>query len=444
MKITADFGRITGEIKPMHAVGQPPMFQLNDCMMHYLTEAGIPYSRLHDVQGPQGVNMFVDIPNIFRDFNADETLPESYDFALTDEFLSKMVKSGVEPFYRLGVTIENCFMVKTIRLDPPRDFAKWARICEHIIRHYNEGWASCFHFGIRYWEIWNEPDDGCFDRKLSGMWKGTPEQFFEMYAIAAKHLKQCFGDEIQVGGYGASGFWEYRKDPKAEGLGRSPQVQREGYLEFAHRFLQYISREKAPLDFYSWHSYANVSDTAEMSRYCRKLLTRYGFGNVPDFLNEWNTCFEPKLRSTDYAAAQAFGMMLTMQKTDTKMLNYYDARCGYSSYGGMFNPDTWEPYITYFTFKMFNDAYVLKNEIETTSDDINLPVCGAANGARKLLLVANMSENDITAELDIRNADIDGAEIIMTNSIYRNTITGKCIKDNTLSIPKYTCVEVRF
>ena len=52
MKITANFNNITGTIKPMHAVGQPPMTgYANDTMFHYLTEASIPYSRLHDMGG---------------------------------------------------------------------------------------------------------------------------------------------------------------------------------------------------------------------------------------------------------------------------------------------------------------------------------------------------------------------------------------------------------
>ncbi len=25
---------------------------------------------------------------------------------------------------------------------PPKDFKKWAVICEHIIRHYDENWAN--------------------------------------------------------------------------------------------------------------------------------------------------------------------------------------------------------------------------------------------------------------------------------------------------------------
>ena len=49
----------------------------------------------------------MDIPNIFRDFDADPDDPEAYDFAFTDLLIKALVENGVEPFFRLGVTIEN-------------------------------------------------------------------------------------------------------------------------------------------------------------------------------------------------------------------------------------------------------------------------------------------------------------------------------------------------
>ena len=71
-------------IKPMHAVGQPPFLGINFNYCTYLKDANIPYSRLHDIGGPYGGYRFVDIPNIFRDFSADETKEENYDFTFTD------------------------------------------------------------------------------------------------------------------------------------------------------------------------------------------------------------------------------------------------------------------------------------------------------------------------------------------------------------------------
>ena len=44
--------------------------------MQHLTNANIPYSRLHDVNGNFGGGRFVDIPNIFRNFDADVDDPD--------------------------------------------------------------------------------------------------------------------------------------------------------------------------------------------------------------------------------------------------------------------------------------------------------------------------------------------------------------------------------
>ena len=91
MKITADYSKVTGKVKPMHGIGQPPFIGHNASMFHYLSEAGIPYSRLHDVQGWMGGGLYVDIPNLFRDFDADENDPASYDFTFTDWLMERLM-----------------------------------------------------------------------------------------------------------------------------------------------------------------------------------------------------------------------------------------------------------------------------------------------------------------------------------------------------------------
>ena len=74
--VNVDWSIEIGKVKPVNGVGQPPLKgNVGYGMFRYLKKAGIPYSRLHDVGGPYGRNIFVDIPNIFRDFDADETNP---------------------------------------------------------------------------------------------------------------------------------------------------------------------------------------------------------------------------------------------------------------------------------------------------------------------------------------------------------------------------------
>jgi len=159
--VTVDMDKSIGSMKPMHGVGQPPMMgALGDwSMMHYLKEAGVPYARLHDVGGWMGHGLYVDIPNLFPDFDADENDPKNYRFAYTDSLMKVLVANGVEPYFRLGVTIENfaSWGFPRLRTVPPKDYAKWARICEHVVRHYTEGWADGFRMKVDHWEIWNEP-----------------------------------------------------------------------------------------------------------------------------------------------------------------------------------------------------------------------------------------------------------------------------------------------
>ena len=149
--------------------------------------ARIPYSRNHDsgVVGIYGGPYSHDITYVFPNFDADPYDPASYDFPCTDESILVCLEAGTETFFRLGQTIEH--QIKKHGTIPPKDFHKWAVICGHIIRHYNEGWADGFHLNIQYWEIWNEPDldtDDSANKRTRG---GTKAQFFDLYGIAYFH-----------------------------------------------------------------------------------------------------------------------------------------------------------------------------------------------------------------------------------------------------------------
>ena len=445
MKITADFAKITGKVKPMHGVGQPPMMGQSTHFYHYLKEAGIPYSRLHDVGGWLGGGLYVDIPNLFRNFDADENLPESYDFAFTDWLLSHIVEQGTEPFFRLGVTIENAFKTKSYNIFPPKDPEKWARICEHVVRHYNEGWANGFHFGIKYWEIWNEPDNAP-DPDENPMWKGTKEQYFKLYECTSRHLKACFGDSIKVGGFASCGFYGMQSDPDCIGMEGKPTSDRNEYfIEFFREFLKYISSEehKSPLDFFSWHTYASVPVALKHADYCRKVLNHYGFENVEDILNEWNTCPHETRRATPYAASNIMAMMLGMQKKSPSVLCFYDARVGTSIYGGLFDPSTWQPFLSYYTLVSFNQAYKKENEVETASDDPNVFVLGATKNGRSILLLSNINDHPVTAELALKGVDLSDSEVLRIDDIHKYTLTGETVENGKIVLPAYSCAEIR-
>ena len=80
-----------------------------------------------------------------------------------------IIKLGAQVIFRLGRS-------EGADPQPPPDFDRYADIAKHIVLHYNGGWANGYHYGIRYWEVWNEPDLG------KVFWAGTAEQYFALYS----------------------------------------------------------------------------------------------------------------------------------------------------------------------------------------------------------------------------------------------------------------------
>jgi len=400
-KIHVDFQTPVKAVKPMHGVGQPPLSGISTTLFHYLSDAHIPYSRLHDVRGWFGGNMFVDIPNIFRDFDADENDPANYDFTFTDLLIAGLLQHNCKPIYRLGVTIENFHAVKAYRIYPPKDMEKWARICEHVIRHYNEGWADGFHYNIQYWEIWNEPDNSD-DPAKNAMWKGTRAEFFQLYRVTSKHLRKCFGDSIKIGGYGSCGFYSVNEeamlDPHAFGnVNPVPldelRAQCDHYMDYFNDFLNMVVSENLPLDFFTHHSYGSVPETVRMQSYAEQRLQEMGLTHTEIHLNEWNTHFHTFDRGTSAAAASAAAMMCAMQDKKMDVMCYYDAQLSVSVFGGLFNPLTREPFCTYYSFYAFGKLYQLGTQVTCSCDQEGLYMLAATDGTKHGFLLANLGED---------------------------------------------------
>ena len=381
-----------GRIKKLHGVGQPPFTGASFGMFKYLKDFGCPFSRLHDVQGVYGGGRWVDIPNLFRNFDADPEDPASYDFTFTDLLMKALLDNGVEPFFRLGVTIENQCTIKSYRIDPPKDPLKWAKICEGVIRHYNEGWANGYHMNIRYWEIWNEPDNSN-NPKENMMWTGTMEDYLALYGTASKYLKERFPD-IKIGGFASCGFYGIdadRSDPKS--------ARNIYYLDFADTFLEYVKNHNCPLDFFSWHSYGSIENTVRYVDYATKLLEKYGYGDVEQSLNEWNC--QPNARGSAKHAALTAGMMLALQNTPMETAMFYDARYGTSIYGGMFNPLTGEPFKAYYSFMAFAELYKREVQNELTMEIPGVYGLAAGTAEDGCIVLANTNTEEEEAVLEL-------------------------------------------
>ena len=413
-------------IQPLHGMNSGPRSKsfVYD-MRPQFVEAGFPYVRLHDVEYPFGSGEYVDIPCVFKNFDADENDPASYNFALTDEYIRQCLSVGSKIIYRLGVSIEHAPLKRYTA--PPSDYGKWARICEHIIRHYNEGWADGHHWNIEHWEIWNESD-----AESTKTWAGTQEQFMEFYTVAARHLKSCF-PALKIGGCAFTG----------------------GHPQNVERFIEYIGTQEpaVPLDFLSFHCYSASPEKAlRLWRCFRSKLNEVGYTDTETMLDEWNymeswdrtiqPLYYPAMKDHRGAAFYAAMLCAMQNETDLTSAAYFEADI-VKEFCGIFNvkemrisivhPATVEPTKGFYAFKAFNSLYRMGEQVTHNCDNTALRVTAAAGECGCGALFANQENEAI--ELSLTLEGMQGEAVArLTDGIHTNEIVQKLPSDKTQTV----------
>ncbi|MBQ9089347.1 MAG: hypothetical protein IJY46_11285 [Lentisphaeria bacterium] len=424
--ISIDFSNITGRIKPMNAVNNGPVKSRSDQSRGNFCEysmLNIPYARIHDANlcysygGPH----CADIHAIFPDFNADENDPASYDFHLTDEYLSNMRAAGTQVYYRLGASIEH--WSKKYDILPPPDFAKWARICEHVIMHYNEGWANGFNWNIEYWEIWNEPDLDPDDSPNKRCWGGTKAQFFELYSVTATYLKSRF-PAIKVGG---------------------PAIA--GKVAWGTEFIEYMAKNSIPLDFFSWHRYTvNVKQITDLCDLWRKTLDDNGFTRTESILNEWNYVrnwntewlYSIEKMTGMKGAAFAAAVMCACQNAPLDLLMYYDARVN-SAMNCLFSTVTLKRLKGFYGYYAFARLAELGSQTAVSCDDEDIYTLAARDAAGNWgLMVVYYTDDDnaFSKEISITTG-VAGGKFncrMVDDDFSFEPVWPNCSEDGTLSL----------
>ncbi len=378
VEVLYDFGKIDGEIKPMHAVNNGPLnARDNSGTYRYFKEAKIPYARLHDASfnTAYGGEYSVDVHRVFPNFDADVNDEKSYLFGPTDKYLANIDAVGTKIFYRLGASIEHGYKKGTY---PPKDYHKWAEICEHIIMHYTEGWANGFNYDIEYWEIWNEPD--LYKEETgSPTWQGTQEEFMKFYTVTSKYLKSKF-PHLKIGGPATCA----------------------GYNNFHENFFKNSRDNGAPVDFYSFHTYgAEVYGFTSYVKGVQRLMQEYGLGDAELILDEWNYVKGWHGEIWDYSIRSILGLkgssfftagICIGQNVGLDMMMYYDARpCAMN---GLFSAYVYEPLKTYFALKAFSHLYDLKGYISPIVKGLDVYTVGAKNDTEGAILITHYTDDD--------------------------------------------------
>ena len=383
-RLTVDFSEAQGELRPLHGINKGPLaanglVDVTDAQKRLR----LPSIRLHDCHHPNPD--VVDLHAVFPNPEADPSVPASYDFRATDEYIAGVRATGAEVIYRLGESIEHQTLKRHVH--PPRNPARWAAACAGIVRHYNEGWAGGFRYGIRYWEIWNEPEN----RPV--MWTGTDAQFLEVYRQTARTLRNEF-PTVKIGG---PGFGYYGK---FDGANLQPS-------ELCVALLELCRREALPLDFFSWHCYTdNPSELAARARAVRALLDARGFPKTESHLNEWNllpgnswdvlarqATPETRQRAAEQMAGAPGGTflvaaLLELQDAPVDVCNFYHGETGGF---GLFT-EVGAPTRNYYALLAFAQMLDTPKRVRTTGavpGKLALAAGTSAGNGKAALLVAN-------------------------------------------------------
>lgn len=360
-------------------------------------ELGVPLTRTHDCHWPNAD--VVDMHVVFPDAKADPTRAENYDFAMTDEYLAAIRETGAEILYRLGETIEHTTIKRFVH--PPKDPAHWAEVAKGIIRHYNEGWANGFQYGIKRWEIWNEPET------RPGQWTGTDEQFFEFYKVVSRSLKAAF-PQLMIGGPGIGITGDLQGDTL------KPSTILSGFLESCRR-------DKLPLDFLSWHCYSAHNNPREpiiRAHNVRRLLNTYGFDKAESYLDEWRCIpdynWGPVSRNTDplvrqkwyermvgpESAAYNAAVLLGLQDAPVEGATYFHGEQGG---WGLFD-ESGVPYKNYYGLLSFRRLLDTPERAQIAGTLLNGLAVGAGRdktGKTAQILLVNYSADALPVQLKL-------------------------------------------
>jgi len=372
--VSVDCSQVVGKTVNLIGVNCGPMgpygwekVYVNNFTREYIN-MGVQFIRVHDLWD------LADVDVVFPNFKKDPSDESAYDFFLTDKHIRYMLNTGAQIIYRLGYSYSDPPKNK-----PPSDLEKWAEVCLHIVKHYNDGWANGMHKAIKYWEVWNEPD---YER----FWGGTVEDYFRLYNITARKIKE-YDPSLLVGGPGLA----YRTD-------------------FLEAFLRMCRDNKAPLDFVSWHIYtSNPRDVYSKALTVRSLMKQYGFSDKLCIITEWNIEMDSDydLCRSSFGASFTAATLILLQDAGINMTTFY--RGDSWTWGGIFyrNGTAGKVYHVMIAFKeVFRNPFRVKCD---TDPRLFAMTTKSEDGKSVILAVSNHASRSLDYVIKVSNLPWSGS-----------------------------------
>lgn len=203
---------------------------------------------------------------------------------------------------------------------------------------------------------------------------------------------------------------------------------------FMEKFLDFIEKEKFPLDFFSWHTYSdNIQAIAKNATLVRKMLDERGLLETDSHLSEWNymqvkgvgvdiwSPNEAEFRrgvfercKNEEGASFAAATLLLLQDLPVDVANYYDGQptalfCGIFDYYGV-------PKKIYYAFKAFKQLYDMgqKVEIQDCQSEQGIYCCAGVkeDKSEAVIMISNFHDQNRVCSLDVRGLQGTGKYMV--------------------------------
>ena len=382
-----------------------------------------------------------DISRIFPDKNADDSDPASYDFALTDKYVMGIYNSGARCIFRLGDSDRD----SSFALSDPD---KWVRVCQRVIKHYNDYWANGFAYGIKHFEICPMGDFSSLDPKAD---------IFSLYEKTALAIK-LIDSEYLVGG-----------------------MSFDGYCDRAREFLRFCSVKNIPLDFVSVTAFCNdIEDFCDDMEKLTSVIMNQGLVNTYIMVSAWNYVKEPgdnisgkvviKNESGEYSkqakelfdaqksiegAAFCSSMLVALSSLDRVLYAcYYDAQPAVSKFCGICdrfgNPE--KPYYAFCAYSNLATSTKGVMCVSHQSPDMKhtgvWAIAGAGDDGYKVMISSFDGCPLVDLRLENIPDDVYNAEIYMSDGVKNmelcDTVALSGVKKRLLlSVSRYGYVQIK-
>ncbi|MBK8025249.1 MAG: hypothetical protein IPK19_28645 [Chloroflexi bacterium] len=376
--LRVDAGQVLG-LMPGHALGFSQGGEGRMTQVGYFEQTIAPLQTL-------GARV-VRIDHLYDYYNVLSFAPDGtaiYRWAELDRIVDSILAAGAQPLMTLSYTPSA--LAGTTVYAAPIDLDAWAELVYQTVVYYNQMRG----LDIRYWEVWNEPNNG------AAFWQSSLDEYLNLYRVTALAVKRADPAAL-VGGPGV--FYDAMR-PAHFTPARAWVV---ALAEFAQQ-------QRLPLDFVSWHLYSTrPADYAESVALHRAWASAYS--PLPHLLlTEWNWsgASSPAMddgRTIAYVAA----VVGTLADSPLEQAFFFEPIDGHSDPQGgwgMIRADgTTKP--IYESFRLLS---LLRGErIEAHSDHPEVGVLGSREDGNIVVLVWHYGATHPELHIDLQVAGLNAA-----------------------------------